>query len=938
MIRTSLITLGTLIAFGGASNSVASTRTSPMDDRIRDLAVVERVYYEHRDGVSMPFDQAVTRNVLEAKALAQMNRERELEHAAGIRITPDMLRDEWSRIRSHTRFPDRLVELETALGNDPARIEEAFVRPILVERLTSGGEVAAMTLSTAMPGAAPATCSPDSWTALSTLGAPSPRANHTAVWTGSEMIVWGGQTDNFATMLGDGGRYDPLADTWRLMNVTGAPLPRWGHTAVWTGSSMIIWGGRSGTSRLATGGRYDPVTDSWASTSLNGEPSGREGHTAVWTGSRMIVWGGLQDFVQGVCNGDRGDGGIYDPVADAWTPTSVAGAPAPRHNHAAVWTGTEMIVWGGGSQLDLGPTCGLNYLSTGARYFPAADSWAQTTNVGAPTQSTNFDGIGLWIGTRMMIWGNAGGGLYDPALDVWSPVAPQASGIVQAVWTGSEVIAWGRSLGSAPAGAVFDPQFDYWSPVTTIGAPDERTSQSSVWDGHELLAWGGLSTGNPQSTLNDGGAYDPGNPDADGDGICRNADNCPTVQNAAQADADGDMHGDACDNCPNLANPTQADADNDGIGDDCDPCPHDRANDLDGDGVCGNVDNCPTVYNPSQSNADGDSLGDACDFCPTDPTNDVDGDRICGGVDNCPSLFNPRQQDTDADGKGDLCDNCPAVSNPPQSDMDGDGAGDACDCRPNDHQNRTPPGVGTEGYPGPSWSKGTGSRLDVTCPGTTLAYQNSFSVTRGLLSARAPNQYGSCFIPAQTSCGFTDTQLPPPGDGYMYLMQAQNFDCGLGSLGATGAEAERVNDNPNACQGRPVTDVSASGEVSVAGIIGGDYHATIASDNVYETLTPEAFAGLEHWWTFTVSAGSLKYLLVEACVNAARDPNYQYSTNGGASWTGLTSPLLYCSFDTDKRTVIGLPAGATGNVILRTAPGSGAYTFSYDELSIRVVQ
>ena len=43
---------------------------------------------------------------------------------------------------------------------------------------------------------------------------------------------------------------------------------------------------------LNTGGRYNPSTDSWTATSTTNAPSARDDHTAVWTGSEMIVWGG----------------------------------------------------------------------------------------------------------------------------------------------------------------------------------------------------------------------------------------------------------------------------------------------------------------------------------------------------------------------------------------------------------------------------------------------------------------------------------------------------------------------------------------------------------------------------------------------------------------------------------------------------------------------
>ena len=55
---------------------------------------------------------------------------------------------------------------------------------------------------------------------------------------------------------------------------------------------MIVWGG-DGTRLLNTGGRYNPSTDSWTATSTTNAPGARSSHTAVWTGSEMIVWGGV---------------------------------------------------------------------------------------------------------------------------------------------------------------------------------------------------------------------------------------------------------------------------------------------------------------------------------------------------------------------------------------------------------------------------------------------------------------------------------------------------------------------------------------------------------------------------------------------------------------------------------------------------------------------
>jgi hypothetical protein len=70
---------------------------------------------------------------------------------------------------------------------------------------------------------------------------------------------------------------------------------------------MIVWGGYP---QLNTGGRYNLSTDSWTATSTVNAPAGRELHTAVWTGSEMIVWGGLDPL-------ELNTGRRYNPDTDS---------------------------------------------------------------------------------------------------------------------------------------------------------------------------------------------------------------------------------------------------------------------------------------------------------------------------------------------------------------------------------------------------------------------------------------------------------------------------------------------------------------------------------------------------------------------------------------------------------------------------------------------
>jgi hypothetical protein len=244
----------------------------------------------------------------------------------------------------------------------------------------------------------------DTWHATS-IGAntPTPRESHTAVWTGSEMVIWGGFTSP-SSYLDTGGRYAPDSDSWTPTS-TGANLPaaRSRHTAVWTGSEMIVWGGlgADGLARLDTGGRYDVSTDTWLATSMGLDlPVGRSNHSAIWTGTEMIVWGGINSGGAAINSGGR-----YNPSTDAWLATSVGPSlPADRVGHAAVWTGAEMIVWGGE-----GP--GGSPLNSGGRYDPSTDGWTSTSQ-GANVPSPRELPSSVWTGTEMIVWGGADANIF----------------------------------------------------------------------------------------------------------------------------------------------------------------------------------------------------------------------------------------------------------------------------------------------------------------------------------------------------------------------------------------------------------------------------------------------------------------------------------------------------------------------------------------------
>ncbi|HJQ96925.1 MAG TPA: hypothetical protein VJ826_01365, partial [Candidatus Polarisedimenticolaceae bacterium] len=314
------------------------------------------------------------------------------------------------------------------------------------------------------------------------------RDGHTVVWTGTEMIVWGGYNGT-TPPLGSGARYSPSTNSWTA--TASGPQARREHSAVWTGSSMIVFGGMflSDGSETASGSRYNPTTNTWLATSL--APIARYGHAAVWTGSKMIVWGGWQGAAEG---------SIYDPSANSWVTIPVTGAPISRAHPTAVWTGSEMIVWGGNDYAQ-------SPMNTGGRYDPAAGTWTLTsTGSGVPIARTGHSAV--WSGSEMIVCGGRNTGCIDPG--AWSTC--------------------GR----------YQPSTNSW--LSTVNSPTSRNEHTAVWTGSRMIVWGGSSAA---TDLYCGSCID-----GDSDGLCNAADNCPGVVNPGQENTDGDAFGNVCDCSP----------------------------------------------------------------------------------------------------------------------------------------------------------------------------------------------------------------------------------------------------------------------------------------------------------------------------------------------------------------------------------------------------
>lgn len=151
----------------------------------------------------------------------------------------------------------------------------------------------------------------DSWRPLaaSPLGAGVPIA---VAWTGAELVVvTDSDAGSVSSRFTDAAAYDPVADSWR--RIGPLPIVLTYADAVWTGSEVIVFGAQLDSANrtlnpggLAQGAAWAPTGSGWrvvAPTTLPGTAV-----SAAWDGAEVIAW-------------EYGLGAeAYDPSNDRWRP------------------------------------------------------------------------------------------------------------------------------------------------------------------------------------------------------------------------------------------------------------------------------------------------------------------------------------------------------------------------------------------------------------------------------------------------------------------------------------------------------------------------------------------------------------------------------------------------------------------------------------------
>jgi hypothetical protein len=278
------------LAIPGAVQSLASQSPLDFGARVAARRAIERVYWEHRQwpvenpGPKPSLGEVVTSSILRDKVETSLRLTNALLTFWSHPVSGADLQAEIDREARDSRQPDILAGLWASQAHDPTLVAESLARPILVDRLARRFQATDPRFSAMSFDAWWARVGPSLSTDIQVpaydyslpaltpgqLGAWSPThalpeadLQISAVWTGAEMIIWGG-TEVGASKFNSGSRYDPATDAWHTTSGVNAPEPRKQHSAVWTGTEMIVWGGcglgDEHSCQIATGGRYNPAT------------------------------------------------------------------------------------------------------------------------------------------------------------------------------------------------------------------------------------------------------------------------------------------------------------------------------------------------------------------------------------------------------------------------------------------------------------------------------------------------------------------------------------------------------------------------------------------------------------------------------------------------------------------------------------------------------
>jgi hypothetical protein len=308
-----------------------------------------------------------------------------------------------------------------------------------------------------------------------------------------------------------GAVYDTSTGAWAPIATAGAPTWHTGSLRFVAGRQLVILGGEGVEGERH---RYDLDTKTWTSNNPQGDSnpaviSTESLNTSLgWTSSTGFVAGNLIVVLPGQIytnNGTvgNGDAWLYDPSTDKWT-KAAAFPPGMRNNAAIAAAGSKLLVWGGQS------ADGSQLLSDGAVLDTVANRWTATPSAGAPAARSIAHAAADPASTSVFVFGGSpaddpsapdrdDGGVLDVAAGTWTaiPPGPIPPTISQPV---SNVGAFGKHLVvtrySSSAINVYDATARAWTTLAELpcAAQQSALTPHAIWK-NKLLVGGSDGVG-----------------------------------------------------------------------------------------------------------------------------------------------------------------------------------------------------------------------------------------------------------------------------------------------------------------------------------------------------------------------------------------------------------------------------------------------------------
>ncbi len=317
---------------------------------------------------------------------------------------------------------------------------------------------------------------------------------------GQQLFIFGGADVN-GNSLGDGAIYDATTNRWTLVSIdSNAPSPRRLATAVWTGSLIIVCGGRAGSADagISSCATYDPIGDQWGA--IPPEITARVGAIGVASTTQAAFLGGWSTASTVLSGEER-----LDMTTNTWQSGS---DPGVIDSPAFAFTGQYLHVFGG----RLGGTTKSNGAGS---YSLASNSWVtEAATTGTAVVSARWGAFGVWDGSTFTVWGGRdettakNDGQYN-SVGNWTAI-PYQTGAPSARWAPYRQTGW--ALARAAGDLLFIGGQDIngnclgdgarytagsgstaasWTPIPRWNLSEDHQWGAAAYLGGALVVWGG---------------------------------------------------------------------------------------------------------------------------------------------------------------------------------------------------------------------------------------------------------------------------------------------------------------------------------------------------------------------------------------------------------------------------------------------------------------